>query len=62
MSMEDTITRINELARKKKMIGLNEAELIEQGELRRVYLNAIKSSLKSQLDSIEIVEDDQSQK
>ena len=33
------IERINELARKKKEAGLTEAELAEQAELRREYLD-----------------------
>lgn len=47
------IARINELARKQKESGLSEAELVEQQDLRRRYIDAFKKSLKIQLDSIE---------
>ena len=56
MTMEQTIARINELHRKKQTVGLNEAELQEQAELRKVYLSAIRKSLRAQLDQIEIVD------
>ncbi len=53
MSIEDTIARINELARKAKNDDLSEEELIERAELRRIYIKNFKSSLKQQLDQIE---------
>ena len=56
--MAVNIERINELARKKKSVGLTEEELKEQAELRREYLLAIKRSLKNDLDQIDIVEKD----
>lgn len=52
------IARINELARKAKTVGLTEEELEERNELRRRYIEAIKSSVKNQLENIEIVDDD----
>ena len=58
MTMEETIARINELARKQKNGGLTDAERVEQQELRQIYLGAIKQTLRSQLDQIEFVEDD----
>jgi uncharacterized protein YnzC (UPF0291/DUF896 family) len=58
LSMQETIARINELYRIQKTIGLTEEQRLEQSELRKIYLAAIKSSLKVQLDQIEIVDDE----
>ncbi len=55
---EETIKRINELYRKSKEEGLNEAELEEQAILRRQYIDAMKRNMKSQLDNISIQEKD----
>ncbi len=46
------IERINELARKKKETGLTEAELAEQAELRREYLDGYRQNLKAMLLSL----------
>lgn len=52
------IDRINELARKVKSgIALTEEEIKERTALRQEYLDAVKRNFKSQLDSIEIVDD-----
>ena len=48
------IDRINELARKKKTVGLTEAEMEEQQRLRRVYLDEFKENLKATLDQVYI--------
>jgi len=50
-----SIRRINELARKQKTAGLSEQERREQAELRRRYLEAVRASLRAQLDQIEFV-------
>ena len=47
------IERINELAHKKKTVGLTEEELKEQAELRKEYLDAIRANFRQTLDSIE---------
>lgn len=52
------IDRINELARKSKSVGLTEAEKAEQAKLRKQFIQEIRMDLKSQLDSIDIVEKD----
>ena len=52
------IERINELARKKKETGLTEAELAEQAELRREYLDGYRKNLKAMLDRIIVEEKD----
>ncbi len=55
---EEKINRINELARKKKSVGLTDAELHEQAILRREYIDSFKASLVSQLENTYIVEPD----
>ncbi len=55
---QEKIDRINELARKKKSVGLNEEELKEQAALRREYIDGFKASLVSQLENTYIVEPD----
>lgn len=50
--------RINELAKKKKEIGLTEAEAAEQKVLREEYLVAFRKSFKQQLDGIKIVREE----
>ena len=55
---QEKIDRINELARKKKSVGLTDAELDEQAILRREYIDGFKASLVSQLENTYIVEPD----
>lgn len=55
---EKMIDRINELARKSKAEGLTEAERTEQAELRRAYIEAVRTNLRTQLDNIDIVDKD----
>ena len=50
----EKIERINELARKKKTVGLTEAELAEQAVLRREYLDGWRENMKQMLDGIVI--------
>ncbi len=52
------IDRINELARKKKTVGLTESELAEQQRLRRQYIDEFKANLKSTLDQVYIDRED----
>ena len=59
--MDTTITpellaRINELALKKRTVGLTEEELAEQKRLYKIYLAAIRGQVTSLLDSIEFVD------
>lgn len=51
---KEKIARINELARKKKTVGLTEAELLEQAELRRQYLHDFREGMKQMLDQVYI--------
>ena len=55
---QETIDRINELARKSKAEGLTEAELQEQALLRREFIDDFRRNLRSQLDNIDIQEAD----
>jgi len=54
---EAEIKRINELAKKSREVGLTDEEKSEQQKLRRKYIDAVKLSLKANLDSIRFVED-----
>lgn len=47
------IERINELAHKKKTVGLTEEELKEQALLREEYLQNIRANFRQTLESIE---------
>lgn len=58
MVTKEQIDRINELAKKKKTVGLTEEEQAEQKVLYREYIDAFKANLKSQLETIEVVDDD----
>lgn len=57
--MEQIIARINELSRKHKTVGLNEAELAEREALRSKYLENFRRNFRQQLESIEIVDGDE---
>lgn len=54
----EKLERINFLAKKAKTEGLTEAEIAEQADLRKEYINEFKSSLRSHLDNMYIVEAD----
>ena len=56
MITPELLARINELARKKRTVGLTEEELAEQKELYKIYLAAIRGQVTSLLDSIEFVD------
>jgi uncharacterized protein YnzC (UPF0291/DUF896 family) len=56
--MEKLIARINELSRKKKTIGLTAEEAVEQGDLRRKYLENFRRNFRHQLDAIKWAEDE----
>ena len=57
MVTQEQINRINELARKSKAEGLNEAEKEEQAKLRRIYIDSFKESLVCQLENTYIVDE-----
>ncbi len=57
MTMDEKIARINALARKAKSAGLTDAEKEEQARLRRDYIDSVKANLKSQLDSLYVLDE-----
>lgn len=56
MITPELLARINELARKKRTVGLTDDELAEQKELYKIYVAAIRGQVTSLLDSIEFVD------
>lgn len=58
MDMQEKIKRINELYHKSQVEGLTESEIKEQKLLRAEYVAAVRGSLRSQLNNIDIVEAD----
>ena len=56
------VDRINELARKKKTVGLTPDEVKEQEALRRQYIDEFKANLKLTLDSVSMEQEDGSYK
>ena len=57
MISKDKINRINELAKKSKEEGLTLEEKKEQENLRKEYIENFRKVFRSQLDSIEIVDE-----
>ncbi len=57
MSLNDTIARINELAKKAKTVGLTEEELVERDKLRRIYIDSVKANLVGHLDNTYVVDE-----
>ena len=49
---KEKIERINELAWKRKTMGLTEAEQAEQDSLRKEYIAGFRSNLQELLDSV----------
>ncbi len=59
MITDETIARINALARKSRTAeGLTEEEKAEQAALRKEYVEAVKESLQGHLDHTTVVEPD----
>ncbi len=52
------IDRINELYHKSQSVGLTEEEKAEQAKLRKEYIEAIRGSLRNNLNNISIKEPD----
>ena len=57
MSLNDTIARINEMAKKAKTVGLTDEEIVERDKLRRIYIDNVKANLTGQLDNTYIVDE-----
>jgi len=56
------IDRINELARKRKTVGLTPEELAEHEALRRQYIDEFKENLRSMLNQVYLQQEDGSYK
>ena len=54
---DEQLARINELARKAREAGLDEAEREEQQRLRQEYVAAFRGNLERQLNSMVIVDE-----
>lgn len=52
------IERINELARKKKTVGLTPAEQEEQLLLRQEYLEAFRGGMRNHIEGLKVVDED----
>ena len=57
MNLNDTIARINALAKKAKTVGLTDEELIERDKLRRIYIDSVKANLGGHLDNTYVVDE-----
>ncbi len=55
---EQEIQRINELYHKSKTEGLTTEEVVEQANLRQMYIQAIRNNLRGSLENISIQEAD----
>ena len=56
MLSQEKIDRINELAKRSKTTGLTNEEKEEQQTLRKEYLSKFRSSFKSQLQSVKVMD------
>ncbi len=52
MVTDEQVARINTLARKSREVGLSPEEVAEQKQLRREYVDAVKTNLRSHLEHI----------
>lgn len=55
---DEKINRINELYRKSQAEGLTEDEKKEQAILRKEFVASVKGNLRSQLNNIDMVNED----
>jgi uncharacterized protein YnzC (UPF0291/DUF896 family) len=58
MITPELIQRINELAKKKKTLGLTDEELVEQKQLYQTYLTAFRDGFRAQLNQIKFVDEE----
>lgn len=52
------IERINELARKKKTVGLTQVEQDEQLLLRQEYLEVFRGGMRNHIEGLKVVDED----
>lgn len=57
MITPELLARINELARKKRTVGLSDEETAEQKKLYDIYLTAIRGQVEGLLQNIELVDE-----
>lgn len=62
MNMNEVIARINVLAAKAKNGTLTPEEITERDQLRRIYIDSVKSNLVGQLENTYIVYPDGTKK
>ena len=55
---KEQIERINELARKKKTVGLTEEEIAEQAALRQQYLAEFRANMEATLQAVRVEQED----
>ena len=55
---KEQIERINELARKKRTVGLTAAELEEQSQLRAQYLREFRANMEETLKMVRVEQED----
>ena len=55
---QEKINRINELAKKKKTVGLTSEEAVEQAQLRDEYIAGYRNSLRHHIEGIKLVDED----
>ncbi len=55
---KELLDRINELAKKKKTVGLTHDEQEEQKKLYKIYLGEIRAQFSATLDNVSIEEKD----
>lgn len=51
------IARINELAKKKKTVGLTGEEKVEQAKLRQEYIEGYRRNLRHHIEGIKVVDE-----
>lgn len=56
MLSQSKMTRINELARKKKAEGLTELEIAEQKLLREEYLEAFRGGMRHHIEGMKVID------
>lgn len=55
---KELLTRINELAKKKKTVGLTAEEQAEQKKLYKIYLGEIRQQFSATLDNVSVEQKD----
>ena len=55
---KEQIERINELARKKKTVGLTAEEVEEQAALRAQYLREFRANMEATLQAVRVEQED----